>query len=117
MERLPSVAEGASDWRSNRPRVPLPEPEHTIRRRGSGFSIPESGAADQAEVWTKGGKFVPSAPAEEKMERQGSLRGKPDAGHLSREPSAADEGDWRRSRTQSNVSREAFFLPPSFDRC
>ncbi|KAG5642059.1 hypothetical protein DXG03_003730 [Asterophora parasitica] len=96
---LPSVAEGASDWRSSlKPRTIPDEPP--VRRR-SGFSTPEGqpSAADQAEVWTKGSKFVPSAPSEEKF---GSLRGRGDLGPT--RESVSDESDWRSARPKSSIS-------------
>ncbi|KAG5637974.1 hypothetical protein H0H81_002418 [Sphagnurus paluster] len=98
---LPSVAEGVSDWRSSRPARVVPE-DPPIRRR-SGFSTPEGqpSPADQAEVWTKGSKFVPSAPPSE--DRFGSHRGRGDMAPPRESP--ADEGDWRSSRPKSSVSR------------
>lgn len=94
-ERPPSIAEGASDWRSSRPRGP-PEPEApTFRRKNSGFGS-EGGGADREEVWTKGSKFQPS---EEPSNRFGG-------GFRSREqPSnvSDEDTDWRSS---ARVRRE-----------
>ncbi|RDB28395.1 putative RNA-binding protein sce3 [Hypsizygus marmoreus] len=94
---LPSVTEGLSDWRSSRlSRPSIPDAEPPLRRRGSGFSTPEGqpSAADQADVWTKGSKFVPSAPSSTHEEKFGSLRGRGDMGPP-RDLSVAEEGDWR----------------------
>ncbi|KAG6817184.1 hypothetical protein H0H87_011886 [Tephrocybe sp. NHM501043] len=105
-ERLPSVAEGVSDWRSSRPR-PVVSEEPPPRRR-SGFSTPEGqpSPADQAEVWTKGSKFVPTAPSEE---RYGGIRGgRGDMGPPKESP--ADEGDWRSARSKSSISRKLYHL-------
>ncbi|KAF5382011.1 hypothetical protein D9615_004186 [Tricholomella constricta] len=105
---LPSVAEGASDWRSSRAARPSVPDEPPVRRR-SGFSTPEgqASAADQAEVWTKGSKFVPSAnPSEEKF---GSMRGRGDMGPP--RDTALDEGDWRSARPKSNISPDSSTPP------
>jgi len=95
---LPSVAEGASDWRSNRPsRASVHEPEPpSYKRKGSGFSTPEGqiGAADKEEVWSKGSKFVPSANAQSD-ERFGSLRGRGDMAPP--KDHSGEDGDWRSS--------------------
>lgn len=99
-ERLPSVAEGASEWRSNRPSRPAVSEDLPPRRR-SGFSTPEGqpGPADQAETWIRGSKFAPAPNTSE--ERFGSLRGKGDMGPPKDLP--ADEADWRARK--SSISR------------
>ncbi|KAF8072150.1 hypothetical protein FPV67DRAFT_1578519 [Lyophyllum atratum] len=110
---LPSVAEGASDWRSSRaarPSIPDEPP-----RRKSGFSTPEgqTSAADQAEVWTKGSKFVPAPSGTE--EKFGSLRGKGDMGPP--KESLAEESDWRSSKPKSSVSPSSSTPPtPQLNR-
>ncbi|KAG6910096.1 hypothetical protein DXG01_013148 [Tephrocybe rancida] len=108
-ERLPSVAEGASDWRrAARPAVPDEQPPP---RRRSGFSTPEGqpSPADQAEVWTKGSKLVPTPLASE--ERYGSIRGgRGDMGPPKESP--ADDGDWRSSKPKSSIS-PASSTPPT----
>ncbi|KAF8224148.1 hypothetical protein L208DRAFT_1425858 [Tricholoma matsutake] len=94
---LPSVAEGASDWRSNRSSRSVHESEPpSYKRKGSGFSTPEGqiGAADKEEVWSKGSKFVPSTSGQSE-ERFGSLRGRGDMAPP-KDPTG-EEGDWRSS--------------------
>ncbi|KAG6819591.1 hypothetical protein H0H93_010475 [Arthromyces matolae] len=101
-ERLPSVAENISDWRANRPaRTVVPEESQPPRRR-SGFSTPDAqpSAADAAETWTRGSKFVASPTAPE--ERYGSLRGRGDMGPPKESP--ADDGDWRAKKSSSPAS-------------
>ncbi|KAG6878073.1 hypothetical protein C0992_008652 [Termitomyces sp. T32_za158] len=107
-ERLPSVAEGASEWRSSRPSRPVVSEDMPPPRRRSGFSTPEgqSGPADQAETWVRGSKFTPAPNAPE--ERFGSLRGKGDMGPPRDLPT--DESDWRARK--SNIS-PASSTPPT----
>ncbi|KAG5723855.1 putative RNA-binding protein sce3 [Termitomyces sp. T112] len=107
-ERLPSVAEGASEWRSSRPSRPAVPDEFAPPRRRSGFSTPEgqSGSVDQAETWIRGSKFAPAPGAPE--ERFGSLRGKGDMGPP--KDSHADEVDWRARK--SSIS-PASSTPPT----
>ncbi|KAJ3557950.1 hypothetical protein NP233_g11609 [Leucocoprinus birnbaumii] len=95
-DKLSSASESVSDWRSQRA-PKLPEPE-VPRRKGSGFFNGES-AADKDEVWTMGSKFKPSSTDEGPGSRFGSLRVKQES-----VPSAADEGDWRRSRPSPSGS-------------
>jgi len=91
----PSIAEGVDDWRSSRPRAAPPPEEPSFKRKGSGFLAgSEPGAADKEDTWAIGGKFKPSAPADEPQSRFGSLRGRGDMGPP-KEPSVADESDWR----------------------
>jgi hypothetical protein len=115
---LPSVAEGASDWRSNRPmRTSAHESEaSSYKRKGSGFSTPEgqTSAADKEEVWSKGSKFVPSTSGQSE-ERFGSLRGRGDMAPP-KDP-VGDEGDWRSSvrpkpAGPGGISRMCFPLLP-----
>ncbi|KAF9267650.1 hypothetical protein L218DRAFT_954843 [Marasmius fiardii PR-910] len=100
-EPLPSVAEGASDWRSNKPRAPV-EPEAlssgSLRRKNIGFGSENAGAADREENWTIGGKFKPSEDRETSTgpgNKFGS-RGRGDMPPPKDPASAADEDtDWR----------------------
>ncbi|CAK5268591.1 unnamed protein product [Mycena citricolor] len=115
---LPSVSEGAIDWRANRPvrSVAPPEPESSYRRRPSNFTPPEPTAADREESWTMGSKFKPAPVAEESS--GGSRFGAPRSGPP-REPSVKDIAmgdDWRTSRPKavSSTSRRCFaaaFIP------
>ncbi|KAG6899066.1 hypothetical protein C0993_001223 [Termitomyces sp. T159_Od127] len=99
-ERLPSVAEGVSEWRSNRPSRPAVSEDLPPPRRRSGFSTPEGqpSPADQAETWIRGSKLTsaPNAPEE----RFGSLRGKGDMGPPKDLPS--DEADWRARKSSTS---------------
>ncbi|KAK1218830.1 Eukaryotic translation initiation factor 4B [Marasmius sp. AFHP31] len=101
---LPSVAEGASDWRSSKPRAPAePEP----RRKNIGFGSDNAGAADREETWTIGGKFKASEDAGPPSRFGG--RGKGDMGPPSgREPPppsvAEGDSDWRSSRRPTRDS-------------
>ncbi|GLB40657.1 putative RNA recognition motif containing protein [Lyophyllum shimeji] len=100
-ERLPSVSEAVGDWRSSQ-RARTVVADEPPRRR-SGFSTPEGtpSAADQAEVWTRGAKFTPTAP--EEKERFGSLKGaRGDMGPP--KEALADESDWRSARPRSSIS-------------
>ncbi|KAJ3744237.1 hypothetical protein DFH05DRAFT_1460366 [Lentinula detonsa] len=99
-EPLPSVSEDASDWRSNRSRAALPEPETptgSMRKKTMGFGSDSSGAADREDVWTKGSKFKPSEEREPALptSRFGSARGRGDMGPP-RDP-VPEESDWRSS--------------------
>jgi len=100
----PSVAEGAEQWRSNRPSrlAPLSDPEPPIARKSSGFSTPEgqTGPADTDEKWTKGSKFTPSTGEDTAGGRLGGgFKGRSDMGPPREPPvpSIADENDWRSS--------------------
>uniref|UniRef100_A0A0W0FKE3 Putative citrate synthase n=1 Tax=Moniliophthora roreri TaxID=221103 RepID=A0A0W0FKE3_MONRR len=105
-EPLPSVAEGASDWRSNKPRAP-PEPEvpsGSLRRKNAGFTSETPGAADREESWAIGGKFKPSEDSGPGS-KFSSMRGKGDMGPpRDREPpsAAAEDNDWRAPRRAAN---------------
>ncbi|KAJ3818985.1 hypothetical protein F5880DRAFT_1625805 [Lentinula raphanica] len=99
-EPLPSVSEGASDWRSSRPRAPVAEPETptgSMRKKTMGFASESSGAADRDEVWAKGSKFRPHEEREPAVpaNRFGSARGRGDMGPP-KDP-APEESDWRSS--------------------
>lgn len=72
-ERLPSLSEGPSDWRSSRPvrAAPVdndgpggtgPSPPGSIRRNKGPSFLEGGGAADREDTWTIGSKFKPSAP-------------------------------------------------------
>lgn len=112
-ERLPTVSESASDWRSNKPRAPVPEsdegpsPAGSMRRKGTGFSTESAGQADSADTWTMGSKFRPSTEDErnEKDGKFGSLRGRSDMGPPRDPPS--DEGDWRGGNRKSAFGRNS----------
>jgi len=94
-ERVPSVTDTVSDWRSTaRPvRAPAPEPEPSFKRKGSGFLSGNEGAGDKDDNWSIGGKFKPST--DDAGGRFGSQRQRSE--HPPRE-SPADEGDWRSAR-------------------
>ncbi|KAJ4479937.1 hypothetical protein J3R30DRAFT_3466939 [Lentinula aciculospora] len=99
-EPLPSVSEGANDWRSARPRAAISEPETptgSMRKKTIGFGSDSSGAADRDEVWSKGSKFKPSEERENAPPsgRFGSARGRGDMGPP-RDP-LPEESDWRSS--------------------
>ena len=101
-DRLPSVAEGVNDWRSNKPRAPLeaegPSPAGSLRRKGAGFSAESAGIADSLDTWTMGSRFKPSAEEEKNGKfGGGSTRGRGDMGPP-RDIPLSDEGDWRSSR-------------------
>ncbi|KAK0469949.1 putative citrate synthase [Desarmillaria tabescens] len=98
-DRLPSVSEGPSDWRSNMPSRPAHTQDDgpTRRRKDPGFEG-SSGAADREDSWTIGSKFKPS---EDSGSRFGS-RGRGDMGPP-REP-AGDDFDWRKSRSLGRSS-------------
>lgn len=111
-EPLPSVAEGASDWRSSKPRAAA-EPEApssgSARRKNIGFGSDNAGAADREETWTIGGKFKPSEDKE-----TGGKFGSRGRGDIPppKDTSAADgDTDWRsaprrpaRDNTSPNTS-------------
>ncbi|KAH7884566.1 hypothetical protein F5I97DRAFT_2074849 [Phlebopus sp. FC_14] len=98
----PSISDEVSDWRSSRPLPKHPEPEApSVRRRGSGFSTPEAGAADREETWSLGNKFKPTAPEELPHGKFGSSRGKYESVNVRDGP---EETDWRSSRTRAPPS-------------
>ncbi|KAF9067201.1 hypothetical protein BDP27DRAFT_1329136 [Rhodocollybia butyracea] len=105
-EPLPSVSEGASEWRSSRVRPAAPEPETptgSMRKKTIGFGSENSGAADRDEMWAKGSKFKPT---EEKDSTPGSRFGSKGRGDMGppREP-VLEESDWRSSsRSKPNTS-------------
>ncbi|GJE85665.1 RNA-binding protein [Phanerochaete sordida] len=113
----PSMADGASEWRSSRPRTSAPEPEvPSFKRRGSGFRSPDappSGAADSEEKWSIGSRFQPSAPAEP-ASRFGSVRGRGEMGPP-RDASGPtnDESDWRRPSASRNSTSPNSSVPPT----
>ena len=105
-----SVAEGADQWRSNRPSrmaAPVDSEPSPSRRKGSGFSTPEGqpGPADTEDKWTKGSKFTPSANEDSNGNRFGGFRGRSDMGPPKDIPSVADESDWRSSSRPRPVAR------------
>ncbi|KAI0313177.1 hypothetical protein OF83DRAFT_1142553 [Amylostereum chailletii] len=91
-----SLADNASEWRSSRPaRGPPPGPEP--RRPGFFAEGATTGAADREETWSKGSKFRPSEPSEERRSGSG-FRGRGDMGPpADTPPAASDTGDWRTS--------------------
>ena len=115
----PGISDVASEWRSTRTRSTAPEPDAFSKRKGSGFSTPDSqgGLADKEEVWVIGSKFRPStAPSsEESASRFGSLRSRGDMAASKGDFPSTEEGDWRstarpRSFAQNNTSRANFFI-------
>ncbi|KAL0954715.1 hypothetical protein HGRIS_003668 [Hohenbuehelia grisea] len=97
----PSMAEDASQWRSARSTRPS-EPE-VPKRRGPGFGVGSSGAADAEETWSIGNKFKPSAPSEDGGgSRFGSMRGRGDMGPP--KDVSVGESDWRRPKPASRGS-------------
>lgn len=102
-ERLPSVSEGASDWRSSKPRAQEPEPTGSLRRKGIGFSADAAGMADSVDTWTIGSKFKPTEEERNGRENKtGSIRGRGDMGPPKDIP---DESDWRSSRPRPPIGR------------
>ncbi|KAG7451010.1 uncharacterized protein BT62DRAFT_941657 [Guyanagaster necrorhizus] len=101
-DRLPSVSESPSDWRSNMPSRPAHSQDDgpVKRRKDLGFEG-SSGAADREDSWTIGSKFKPS---EDSItgNRFGSARGRGDMGPP-REP-VGDDFDWRKPRSQGRSS-------------
>ncbi|KAI0346324.1 RNA-binding domain-containing protein [Trametopsis cervina] len=118
----PAVADGISDWRSSRPLAraspssPPSELEPAFKRRGSGFRSQDAGpqgAAESEDVWVKGSKFVPSAPAEESRSKFSGVRGRGEVGPPRDVPAIADEGDWRRSGISRNSTSPTSSVPPT----
>ncbi|KAJ7573873.1 hypothetical protein C8J56DRAFT_980681 [Mycena floridula] len=118
-ERLPSLSEGPSDWRSNKPRAPPPDAEGdgsgSIRRKAPGFVAESAGAADAADTWTMGSKFKASAPPQDeersgKDGKFGSLRGRGDMGPPKEIP---EESDWRSSSRRPTISRNPSNVSPT----
>ncbi|KAI0714400.1 hypothetical protein C8T65DRAFT_148566 [Cerioporus squamosus] len=109
----PSLSDNASDWRSSRAPArtssqEYPESEGGFRRRGPGpgpgpREPAPLGPADTEDVWQRGGKFRPSAPAES-AERPGSRFGSARRSDMGPPPAVAEESDWRRPRTTSRNS-------------
>ncbi|KAG7089674.1 hypothetical protein E1B28_011334 [Marasmius oreades] len=104
-ESLPSVAEGVSDWRSNKPRAALEPEAGSMRRKNIGFGSDNAGAADREETWTIGGKFKPSEDKDASTGNKFGSRGRGDMGPPKDPASAADEGsDWRSARKPARDS-------------
>ncbi|KIY44083.1 hypothetical protein FISHEDRAFT_52356, partial [Fistulina hepatica ATCC 64428] len=107
-DRLPSVSEGPSDWRSSRPSRPhtdssRPSPVESEFRRRPGFGGGEPGVADREDVWTS--KFKPAPPADFERSSGRFGRGHSDMGPPPpREPAQSDEGPWRRKGASPNSS-------------
>jgi hypothetical protein len=116
-EGLPSDRSqpGLSDtgeWRSSRPRSNAADPDvPSSRRRGSGFSTPEGGAAGKEEVWVIGSKFKPSS-TEENASKFGTLRGV----NAPKDPVSPDDGDWRSGRPRSARDNSSRAPNPSMYR-
>ncbi|KAJ7650594.1 hypothetical protein FB45DRAFT_986533 [Roridomyces roridus] len=107
-ERLPSVSDSPSDWRSSRPAArtaPLDTETSSYRRKGSGFTTPDGqpSPADRDEAWAIGSKFRPAAPEESGSGSRFGSRGRSDMPPP--KESIFDEGDWRSARPKSSVSR------------
>ncbi|KAI0688100.1 hypothetical protein BC835DRAFT_1374227 [Cytidiella melzeri] len=117
----PAASDNISDWRSSRPparaspSTPPAELEPSFKRRGTGMRVQDGGPpgpADAEDVWTKGSKFVPSAPVEEPRNRFGS-RSRGEAVPARDPPSAADEGVWRRPGASRNSTSPNSSVPPT----
>ncbi|PBK75482.1 putative citrate synthase [Armillaria solidipes] len=99
-DRLPSVSESPSDWRSNMPSRPAhSQDDGPVRRRKDPGFEGSSGAADREDSWTMGSRFKAS---EDTGSRFGSARGRGDMGPP-REP-VGDDFDWRKSKPLSRNS-------------
>ncbi|KAF5375611.1 hypothetical protein D9757_008541 [Collybiopsis confluens] len=104
-ESLPSVSENASEWRSSRPRGPVPEPETptgSMRKKNIGFGSDNAGAADREDVWSKGSKFKPTEESTS-VNRFGS-KARGDMGPP-RDP-VPEESDWRNSSRSRPFGRD-----------
>ncbi|KAF9024940.1 hypothetical protein BDZ89DRAFT_1092730 [Hymenopellis radicata] len=115
-DRLPSVAEGPSDWRSAMStRGPPPADDGPGSRRRKDPAFESSGAADREDKWTIGSKFKAAAPVEESGSRFGSVRGRGDMGPPRgdmgppRDP-VVEESDWRSSKRPERGSTSRMLL-------
>jgi len=106
----PSVAEGADQWRSNRPsRLAAAPDAEPPRRKTSSFSTPEGqvSLANTEDKWTKGSKFTPSNDDSAAAKFGSGFKARHDMGPP-REvpgPSVAEESDWRSSSRPRPVTR------------
>lgn len=106
-----SAAEGADQWRSNRPsRLATASDAEPPRRKTSSFSTPEGqlSPADTEDKWMKGSKFVPSISDDSAGSKfGGGFKGRSDMGppRDASTMSANEESDWRSSSRPRPVTR------------